>query len=92
MGPRYSGRLTFRGTLQPLGAVTLQPMVWITHPGTYSLGGWLLKTEVGDTSSSPTMDGDGNDAWRTRSRYSQHSPTGDASCITVCDVKGGYGI
>ncbi|KAF9475629.1 hypothetical protein BDN70DRAFT_883515 [Pholiota conissans] len=44
--PPYLGRLTFRGTIPPSGTVTVQPRLWITRPGTYSLGGWTLETAI----------------------------------------------
>ncbi|KAF8078759.1 ER-golgi trafficking TRAPP I complex 85 kDa subunit-domain-containing protein [Lyophyllum atratum] len=52
--PPYTGRLTFRGTLDPLQTTTIQPDLWITRPGTYGLSGWSLETEVLETSSSTT--------------------------------------
>lgn len=76
--PPYSGRLTFRGTLEPMQSLSLHPKVWITRPGTYSLAGWRLETEVGELT-------DGT-AWRTRQRYVQGPPTGDSSCISVSDA------
>ncbi|CAK5264890.1 unnamed protein product [Mycena citricolor] len=44
--PDYSGRVTFRGTLGPLEATTLTPRMWIDRPGSYSLDGWELDTEI----------------------------------------------
>jgi len=78
--PRYSGRLTFRGTIRPTEVATLKPTVLISRPGSYSLAGWCVETEVGED-----ITGD-NTGWRTRHRYVQTSTAGDLSCITVCDV------
>ncbi|KDQ30937.1 hypothetical protein PLEOSDRAFT_1027421, partial [Pleurotus ostreatus PC15] len=46
MPPPYYGRMTFRGTLQPTEQRSVQARVCISRPGTYSLGGWHLETEV----------------------------------------------
>lgn len=79
--PPYSGRLTFRGALEPMQSITLLPTVWITRPGTYSLAGWRLETEVGEVN-------DGG-AWRTRQRFVQGPPAGDSSCISVSNIAAG---
>ncbi|KAJ7169750.1 ER-golgi trafficking TRAPP I complex 85 kDa subunit-domain-containing protein [Mycena filopes] len=47
--PVYTGRLTFRGTLQPLESSRLAPKIWVVCPGTYALSGWRLETEVLET-------------------------------------------
>jgi len=80
--PPYTGRLTFRGTLDPSQATAIQPDLWITRPGTYDLGGWSLETEVLETSSS-TSERDG----RVRHRYKQGSSTEDKSSLVVCDIR-----
>lgn len=80
--PQYSGRLTFRGTLLPSQMVTVRPKLWITRPGTYSLSGWRVETEVeeGTSSTAPGV-------WQTRQRYSQSPPEGNLSCVTVYDIQ-----
>jgi trafficking protein particle complex subunit 8 len=85
LAPRYAGRLSFRGTLRPLEGVTLQPMVWISRPGTYALGGWVLETEVGEVPSVPQDDSGAS--WRSRHRYLQRSPLGDIPCVIICDIE-----
>jgi len=59
--------------------LSLNPKVWITRPGTYALGGWLLETEVGETAD--------RGVWQTRLRYLQGPPVGDWACVTIADAK-----
>ncbi|KII93831.1 hypothetical protein PLICRDRAFT_36073 [Plicaturopsis crispa FD-325 SS-3] len=80
--PRYCGRLTFRGTLQPSEVAIVHPELWITRPGTYALGGWRLETEVGEHS----------EVWRTRHRYAQASSPNDRSSVTVSDISARHGL
>ncbi|KAJ7103664.1 ER-golgi trafficking TRAPP I complex 85 kDa subunit-domain-containing protein [Mycena belliarum] len=75
--PNYTGRLTFRGTLQPLESTSIIPKIWVVCPGTYALSGWRLETEVLEPSSS------GEDV-RPRHRYQEESPIGRS--ITVSDT------
>ncbi|KAG5647603.1 hypothetical protein DXG03_008956 [Asterophora parasitica] len=82
--PPYTGRLTYRGTLDPSRTITLRPELWITRPGTYGLGGWTLETEVLETSSSPDeIEG------RIRHRYKQESRPDDRSSLVVYDAQSG---
>ncbi|KAJ7125714.1 ER-golgi trafficking TRAPP I complex 85 kDa subunit-domain-containing protein [Mycena crocata] len=72
--PTYTGRLTFRGTLQPLESIRIAPKIWVVCPGTYALSGWRLETEVLEPS------GRGDDP-QIRHRYQEQPPLGS---ITVC--------
>ncbi|KAJ7038336.1 ER-golgi trafficking TRAPP I complex 85 kDa subunit-domain-containing protein [Mycena alexandri] len=74
--PTYTGRLTFRGTLQPLESRRLTPKIWVVCPGTYALSGWRLETEVLETAS-------GKDGVRIRHRYQEEPSLGS---ITVSDT------
>ncbi|KAI0068320.1 hypothetical protein BV25DRAFT_1793504 [Artomyces pyxidatus] len=77
--PSWVGRLTYRGTLEPLQHVTVRPTLHVARPDTYSLGGWQLETEVGQ---EPRPSQDRN--WRTKYRYLE-GPSSQ-SCITVVDT------
>jgi len=77
----YTGRLTFRGTLEPLEATTIQPDVYITYPGEYGLGGWSLEAQVLRTSTA-VSDGIEN----VRHRYRQESLPDGRSCLIVRSV------
>ncbi|KAH8120206.1 ER-golgi trafficking TRAPP I complex 85 kDa subunit-domain-containing protein [Phellopilus nigrolimitatus] len=44
--PAFSGRLARRERLAPSQSVSLSVKVWVTQPGSYSLGGWRVETEV----------------------------------------------
>jgi hypothetical protein len=76
---QYTGRLTFRGTLEPLEAKTVQPRVCITHPGEYGLGHWSLETQVLETSRT-----EGSES--VRHRYQQEPSPDDRSSILFCNV------
>ncbi|KAJ7706314.1 ER-golgi trafficking TRAPP I complex 85 kDa subunit-domain-containing protein [Mycena rosella] len=76
--PAYTGRLTFRGALQPLESTKITPKIWVVCPGTYALSGWRLETEV----LEPLIGG--NDDVRVRHRYQEESSLG--SSITVSDT------
>jgi hypothetical protein len=79
--PQYSGRRTFRGLLEPSQTAQVQTKVWISQPGTYSLSGWSLESEVED------LDIESKDGWQARDRYRQGPPQGGTlSCITVIGV------
>jgi hypothetical protein len=57
----YTGRPIFRGELGPCQSASVKPRLWVTRPGTYSLGEWSLETEI----SLQLSDGPGQ---RTRKR------------------------
>ena len=78
----YTGRLTFRGTLKPLEATTIQPRACITHPGAYGLGVWNLETQVLETSWAASDEGKG----KIRLQYQQGPSLDDESCLFVCSV------
>ncbi|KAJ7783643.1 ER-golgi trafficking TRAPP I complex 85 kDa subunit-domain-containing protein [Mycena maculata] len=74
--PAYTGRLTFRGTLQPMESTGLTPKIWVVCPGTYALSGWRLETEVLDTSPAEAD-------VRIIHRYQEEPSLGS---ITVSDI------
>jgi len=82
--PPYSLMLNFRGTIPPSGSVTINPKLWITRPGTYSLDGWRLDTEVyeqtkdADSNTNPSLA-----QRKVRHRYSHEQPISDRTCIVV---------
>ncbi|KAL1748561.1 ER-golgi trafficking TRAPP I complex 85 kDa subunit-domain-containing protein [Schizophyllum fasciatum] len=80
--PPYSGRLTFRGRLEPCQSATITPSLWITRPGTYSLGHWKAETEVFEqTETGPSAD-------IVRHRYTQVPAAGeDDVYVSVSDVR-----
>ncbi|KAJ7293446.1 ER-golgi trafficking TRAPP I complex 85 kDa subunit-domain-containing protein [Mycena rebaudengoi] len=75
--PVYTGRLTYRGTLQPSEMVIVTPKIWVVCPGTYALSGWRLETEVLEN-SSPKSD------IQIRHRYLEEPALGS---ITVSDTR-----
>ncbi|KAJ6604519.1 ER-golgi trafficking TRAPP I complex 85 kDa subunit-domain-containing protein [Mycena vulgaris] len=74
--PAYTGRLTYRGKLQPLESTRITPKIWVVCPGTYALSGWRLESEVLETSPSGDVG--------VRHRYQEESSLG--SSITVSDT------
>lgn len=77
----YSGRRIFRGELAPCQVVNVKPHLWVTRPGTYSLCGWSLDTEI----SIPLSDGSGQ---RTQKRnYTQRPFSIDDAGIVVYDSR-----
>ncbi|KAH7885908.1 ER-golgi trafficking TRAPP I complex 85 kDa subunit-domain-containing protein, partial [Phlebopus sp. FC_14] len=80
--PRYAGRLTIRGTLQPSQSTLVHTSVWVSHPGTYGLTGWQVETDVGELLPRS----DGLPTWHTRQRYAQGPPADHRPCLTVSSV------
>ncbi|KAJ6621602.1 ER-golgi trafficking TRAPP I complex 85 kDa subunit-domain-containing protein [Mycena sp. CBHHK59/15] len=78
--PAYTGRLTFRGTLQPSEFLTISPKIWVVCPGTYALSGWRLETEVLEVSSLKA------DA-EIRHRYLEEPSLASIVSITVSDTQ-----
>jgi hypothetical protein len=75
----YTGRLMFRGELGPCQVASVKPQLWVTRPGSYSLGGWSLETEISVQLS-------GGSGQRTRKRkYLQRPLPSDNVCIVVYD-------
>lgn len=72
--PSWIGRLTFRGTLEPMQHVTLTPTLLVTGPDTYALEGWQLEVEVGQKTGQ---------SWRTIYRYLEKPPRAHRPCVTV---------
>ncbi|KAF9650034.1 hypothetical protein BDM02DRAFT_3185724 [Thelephora ganbajun] len=83
LSPQYTGRRTFRGLVERSQTRELHAKMWIYRPGTYSLDGWVVESEVGDRQEDGT--------WKTRHRYSsqlgqQHQVNSGISCVTVRSV------
>ncbi|KAJ7654956.1 ER-golgi trafficking TRAPP I complex 85 kDa subunit-domain-containing protein [Mycena polygramma] len=74
--PVYTGRLTYRGMLQPLESSRITPKIWVVCPGTYALSGWRMETEV----LEPVK---GDDV-QIRQRYEEEPSLG---IITVSDIR-----
>lgn len=88
--PPYSVKLNFRGTIPPSGSVTLHPKLWFTRPGTYSLDGWRLDTEVYEQTEdglhvTPPHPSSGA-ARQVRHRYTYERPISERTCIVVQDA------
>jgi len=74
----YTGRPIFRGELGPCQVASVKPHLWVTRPGTYSLGGWSLETNISLQFSGQ----------RTRKRNYLQSPSpSDNACIVVYDSR-----
>ncbi|KAG7450664.1 uncharacterized protein BT62DRAFT_927934 [Guyanagaster necrorhizus] len=80
--PCYSGRLSFRGTLNPTELITIHPKVWVTRPGLYDLDAWRLEVKVHELDQAP------GDKPRTRHHYIQESGQMLRSHIIVRDIRG----
>jgi len=76
--PRYTGKLTIRGVLQPLQSTIIETKLWASHPGTYALSGWQIETIVGEPNQS---------AWRARHRYVQGPPLDHHPRMIVTDIR-----
>ncbi|KAF5385469.1 hypothetical protein D9757_005398 [Collybiopsis confluens] len=73
----YSGKLTYRATLEPIQCITFAVVAWIDRPGTYSLESWWTETEV--------LERIGDNTECVRYRYlEERSRYDDNSLITVC--------
>ncbi|KZT30693.1 hypothetical protein NEOLEDRAFT_1126297 [Neolentinus lepideus HHB14362 ss-1] len=84
--PQYSGRLTYRGRLEPSQEVTVKAKMWLNRPGAYALTGWLVETEVEEVQSGQ----EGEECLtRTLHRYLQGPSLADRSCTVVTNVKSG---
>ncbi|KAH9982364.1 ER-golgi trafficking TRAPP I complex 85 kDa subunit-domain-containing protein [Lactifluus volemus] len=75
--PSWIGRLTFRGTLEPMQHVILKPTLLVTSPDTYALEGWQLEVEVGQKTDQ---------GWRTMYRYLEKPFKDHPPCVTVAAV------
>jgi hypothetical protein len=73
----YFGRLTFRDSIPPCQTVTIRPKVWISQPGTYSLNGWILETEVSWPVSNQAR----------QQRYRQEPPSREGSYLIIHDSR-----
>jgi trafficking protein particle complex subunit 8 len=75
--PSWIGRLTFRGTLEPMQHVSLTPTLLVTRPDTYALDGWQLEVEVGEMIDQ---------SWRTLYRYLEKPSKAHRPCVTVVAI------
>ncbi|TFK56961.1 hypothetical protein OE88DRAFT_1715773 [Heliocybe sulcata] len=81
--PQYSGRLAYRGRLEPSQLATVRAKMWLSRPGAYALRGWQVETEVEE------VDSDEKGRKRTRHRYLQGPALADRSCIVITNVNSG---
>jgi len=73
----YTGRTTFRGTLEPCKSMVIRPKLLVTQPGTYSLDSWSLAAEIFILSATD----------KTAFRYYSRQPyTGEIAQFVVSDV------
>ena len=72
----YSGRLTFRGTLEPCEASEVRPRAWIGRPGMYDVGKWELEVNMLER----------DEPSRIRRRYVQEGGAGVS--VSVSDARG----
>ncbi|PBK77412.1 hypothetical protein ARMSODRAFT_280722 [Armillaria solidipes] len=80
--PRYSGRLSFRGVLNPTELITIHPKMWASRPGLYGLHAWHMGVEVHELDQVP------GDKPRIRHHYIQESGQAHHSNIIVRDIRG----
>ena len=72
--PSWIGRLTFRGTLEPMQHTILKPTLLATGPDTYALDDWQLEVEVGQRTDQ---------GWQTLYRYLEKPPRDHRPCVIV---------
>jgi hypothetical protein len=72
--PSWIGRLTFRGTLEPMQHTILKPTLLATGPDTYALDGWQLEVEVGQRTDR---------GWQTLYRYLEKPSRDHRPCVIV---------
>lgn len=72
--PSWIGRLTFRGTLEPMQHTILKPTLLATAPDTYALDGWQLEVEVGQRTDQ---------GWQTLYRYLEKPSRDHRPCVIV---------
>ncbi|KAH9082196.1 hypothetical protein EDB83DRAFT_2336975 [Lactarius deliciosus] len=75
--PSWIGRLTFRGTLEPMQHTVLKPTLLATGPDMYTLDGWQLEVEVGQRTDR---------GWQTIYRYLEKPSRDHRPCVTVVAV------
>jgi hypothetical protein len=75
--PSWIGRLTFRGTLEPMQHTLLKPTLLATGPDTYALDGWQLEVEVGQRTDQ---------GWQTIYRYLETPSRDHRPCVIVVAV------
>ncbi|KAH8982598.1 ER-golgi trafficking TRAPP I complex 85 kDa subunit-domain-containing protein [Lactarius akahatsu] len=75
--PSWIGRLTFRGTLEPMQHTVLKPTLLATGPDMYTLDGWQLEVEVGQRTDQ---------GWQTIYRYLEKPSRDHRPCVTVVAV------
>ncbi|KAF9455059.1 hypothetical protein P691DRAFT_800071 [Macrolepiota fuliginosa MF-IS2] len=84
--PPHATKLSFRGLIPSSGSVTLHPKLWITRPGTYSLDGWKLDTEVLENSDNPeptSVSQSARSSRKIRHRYTLERPVSNRTCLVV---------
>ncbi|KAK0478294.1 ER-golgi trafficking TRAPP I complex 85 kDa subunit-domain-containing protein [Armillaria novae-zelandiae] len=79
--PCYSGRLSFRGVLNPTELITIHPKMWASRPGLYGLHAWHMEVEVHELDQVP------GDKPRIRHHYIQESGQAHHSNIIVRDIR-----
>jgi hypothetical protein len=75
--PSWIGRLTFRGTLEPMQHTLLKPTLLATGPDTYALDDWQLEVEVGLRTDQ---------GWQTIYRYLERPSRDHRPCVIVVAV------
>ncbi|KAF4623241.1 hypothetical protein D9613_002112 [Agrocybe pediades] len=76
LNPPYAGRMTFRGSIPPSGTAIVHPKLWVTRPGAYSLGGWVLETKISE-------EGQNGQQLNVRRYVQQPSPSEEGACVVV---------
>ncbi|KAI5123549.1 hypothetical protein M0805_003369 [Coniferiporia weirii] len=92
--PAFSGHLTRRGKLGPSECASVDAKMWVTQPGSYSISGWQIETEVLEPESTPSAEScapneRGSEQGivaakrRVRSRYANRPVPSDSTSVTV---------
>jgi len=81
--PPYSGRLTFRGTLEPTGVLILEAKLWANQAGAYGLDSWVAETELcpREGNAQTAVDRVGKRRYRQEAAVGKQGPT----CVFVSD-------
>lgn len=90
--PAFSGRLTRRGNLARSQHTSIIVKMWVTQPGSYSISGWKVETEVLEPDIPSTLvaqhvfdlpENRPASGVRVRHRYTEGPPPQFASSVTV---------
>ncbi|THH11203.1 hypothetical protein EW145_g824 [Phellinidium pouzarii] len=92
--PAFSGHLTRRGRLAPLRSASIRVKMWVTQPGSYSVSGWRVETEVLEPEDTSLLELKASCGVisehqaltakrRVRHRFAEGPPPGDSTSVII---------